>query len=175
ASMTNTITFQSASGDSSLSVLTWPATTTDIDNYTVMLDGADFFTFKNLGFERSGTNQTFSRIVSLQNNCDYNTFTNCLFSGPTGNTSSATTLNRTSVAILTPENDYNTYTNNRFIGNGNAFWGEFTAVAPKSIGTVISNNQINVFYTGIFITAETAPVISQNYVSRTNSAATAAF
>src|SRR5690606_10517105 len=115
------------SGDSSLTTLTWPATSTDINNYTIMMDGADFFTFRNFGLERSGTNETYSRIVSVQNGCDYNTFTNCLFSGPTGSTSTTTTINRTSVTYLSSKNDYNQFTNNYFLGNSNAFWGEFTA------------------------------------------------
>ncbi len=175
ASLVNTITFESASGDSSLTTLSWSATSTDINNYTVMMDGADFFTFKNFGLARIGTNETFSRIVSIQNGCDNNTFTNCLFSGPTGNTSTLTTINRTSVTFLSSKNDNNKYTNNYFVGNGNAFWGEFTAGAPKSIGTEIINNRMAVFYAGVFITNEIAPVIYKNYVTRTNPAATTVF
>jgi trimeric autotransporter adhesin len=176
SSSVNSITFESASGDSSLSVLSWAASTSSSDpNYTLQLDGADYITFRKITIERSGTNQTYSRTIEIFNGSDNITFSNNILAGPTGNTSTGTTINRTTVAYLSSKNDFNTYTNNYFLGNSNGIWAEFTASDPKSMATMITDNRFENYYTSIFITAQTAPVISSNYITRSNPSATNTF
>jgi PKD repeat protein len=175
SSSVNRITFESASGDSTQSVLSFGASSATAFNYVIQLNGADYFTFRSMTISRIGTNQTYSRVVEILSESDYNIFTNNVLAGPTGSTSTTTTLNRTTVAYLSSKNDYNTFTNNYFYGNSNGIWSEFTVSAPKSMVTTISNNRFENYYTGIFITAQVAPVITNNYLTRTNSSATSAY
>jgi len=175
SSSVNRITFESVSGDSTQSVLSFGASSGSAFNYVVQMDGADYFTFRNMTISRIGTNQTYSRVIEILNESDYNIFANNVLAGPTGSTSTTTILNRTTVAYLSSKNDYNSFTNNYFLGNSNGMWAEFTTTAPKSMVTTINENRFENYYTGIFITAQVAPVITNNYLTRTNPAATSAY
>ncbi|RLD46761.1 MAG: hypothetical protein DRI86_02275 [Bacteroidetes bacterium] len=62
ASATNTITFQSASGDSSDVILAFDATGT-VDNYVVKLNGTSYVNFKNMTFEAQDAN--YARVFVL--------------------------------------------------------------------------------------------------------------
>ena len=73
ASETNTITFQSVSGDSTDVILSYAATV-EGDNYTLKLDGADYITFKNITLEATGTE--YARLIEIGSKANYNTFSN---------------------------------------------------------------------------------------------------
>jgi hypothetical protein len=84
SSATNTITFQSATADSSAVTLTYDATGT-VDNYVVKLNGTAYITFKNMTIEAQDT--TYARAivitdgahdVSLLNNVIKTTYTTML-------------------------------------------------------------------------------------------------
>jgi trimeric autotransporter adhesin len=175
SSLTNTITFQSASGDSTLSVLSWPASTLGTDpNYTLYFDGASCFTFKNMSIERSGTNQTYSRVIEFAGGGGNNIFMNNILAGPTGSTSTATTQNRTTVFSLPSKCEHNRFENNWFRGNSNGFWYE-GVVNNRSLGTTVINNRFENYWTSIYLINQVAPVVIGNEVTRSNPAATNTF
>jgi gliding motility-associated-like protein len=74
----NTITFQSANGVAGSVNLTFDATTSA--NYTLKLDSARRFIFKNLTI--TGTNTSFGRVVELANTASYDSIVNCIIAAP---------------------------------------------------------------------------------------------
>ena len=77
-SSTNTITFQSATGDSTDVVLTY-ASTDQNNNYTLKLDSADYVTFKSMTFQATGT--SYARIIHLSKGSSYVVFSHNRFVG----------------------------------------------------------------------------------------------
>jgi parallel beta-helix repeat protein len=73
ASDVNTITFQSASGDSTDVILTYESSD-EINNYTLKLDGADFIIFKDITLAATGAN--YARVVEIGLRANSNTFSN---------------------------------------------------------------------------------------------------
>ncbi|MEX0968201.1 MAG: PKD domain-containing protein [Bacteroidia bacterium] len=80
ASSTNTITFKSAGGDSTACVLRHASSAFTSDDYVLMLNGADYITFQQIGFERTGTNAN-STVIQLTGDADYNKFIRCWMQG----------------------------------------------------------------------------------------------
>ena len=135
ASATNTITFQSLSGDSTKAILTFPSQLNQINGYTVYLNGAKYITFKNLTITSSGDN-AYSNIISLNNNANYNNFLNCRLIG----VSNATSGNQSIVYTLNGDNSFNVFRNN-LIRNG--YYGVFIEGSGKgqnSTGNIIDGN-----------------------------------
>lgn len=79
SSLSNTITFQSSTGDSSDVQLNF-APTSSLTNYTVKLNGVDNIKFKNLGFKSSGT--SYSRVFEFANDANRVEISNCAIEGP---------------------------------------------------------------------------------------------
>jgi hypothetical protein len=77
-SAVNTVTFKSDNGVASSVNLTFDATTSA--NYTLKLDSARYFIFKDLTI--SGTNTSFGRVVELANSASYDSIVNCLVNAP---------------------------------------------------------------------------------------------
>ncbi|MCK5788566.1 MAG: hypothetical protein KAH32_06185, partial [Chlamydiia bacterium] len=71
-----TITFQSASGDSSDVIITDSTTTYGSDTYVILLDDADYFTFNQLTIYPRGMN--YGVGIELINEANNNTITNCV-------------------------------------------------------------------------------------------------
>ncbi|MCC6722773.1 MAG: PKD domain-containing protein [Bacteroidia bacterium] len=80
ASYTNRITFKSAGGDSSKCILKYASSTTSATDYVLLLNGADYVTFQEIGFERTGS-ATYSTVVQIMNDADNNKFLRCLMKG----------------------------------------------------------------------------------------------
>ena len=78
ASASNTITFRSASGDSTRVILQYPA---GYLNYVIWLHGADFITFK--GMTLKNTNYNYQIVAGITNNANNNTFKNNIIEGST--------------------------------------------------------------------------------------------
>ena len=112
ASATNTITFQSASGDSTDVILQHAASTSSTNNYTLLLDDADYIIFKDLTIKRTGTSQYYGTVIELANNADYNKFMNCQILGYNYSSNSYSNY-RCLVYNYTSTNcDYNEFHNN---------------------------------------------------------------
>jgi parallel beta-helix repeat protein len=74
---TNTVTFQSESGDSTGVILTWSATSDR--NYTMQLFGADWFRVRKMTLR--ATNNTYGRVLELGYNAHYNVIENNILQG----------------------------------------------------------------------------------------------
>ena len=62
----------------------------DVDlnmDYTMLIDGGDFYTFKNITFKNTNRSLSSTSAVRIKNEADYLTFTNCVFEIPTNATS----------------------------------------------------------------------------------------
>jgi len=77
-SETNTVTFQSYSGDAGDVIVTDSYT---YANYVALFNGADYVTFKNMTFDRSATGSSKSRLIEIRSGTDYITFDSCVFKG----------------------------------------------------------------------------------------------
>ena len=93
----NTVTFQSESGDSSQVILTF-SSSLSADNFTLRLDGADWFIFKNLTIE--ATNPSYGRAVELRNEATNNRFEYCELRGNNANSTS-----EYHAIVFSPDND----------------------------------------------------------------------
>ncbi len=90
SSATNTITFQSAAGDSSLVSLKYNANTL-ADNYVVDLDGTSYITFKNMTFEAEDT--IFSNVFVLENTVHNFAVENSVVKATVPSTANGNTMN----------------------------------------------------------------------------------
>ena len=73
ASATNTITFQSNSGDSSTVTLQYQSPTSS-PNYTFFLDGADYIRLKNMTFK--ALDSTWAKVIAFENGATNNVISN---------------------------------------------------------------------------------------------------
>ncbi|MCF8297277.1 MAG: hypothetical protein K9J13_07025, partial [Saprospiraceae bacterium] len=161
-SSTNTITFQSASGDSTDVNLTY-APTTSTTNWTVRLNGVSHITFKNLTLSSTGV--TYGRVVEFINGADTNVFTNNQIIAPVGTSSSFAGFY-----------SYTGYSNDNLIQNNrivNGYYGMYIrgqSTTNLASGWRILNNIFEDQYTyGIYTYYLDAPVISGNTINATTS------
>lgn len=80
ASAAKTITFRSAGGDFTRCALQNPSSTSSTDDFVLNLNGCDFVTFEEIGFERTGTN-TYCTVVQITNDADNNKLISCRMKG----------------------------------------------------------------------------------------------
>jgi len=166
-SSTNRILFQSLNADSASVTLTFPSSATMTNNYTLRLNGADYVTFSQLTFARSGT-ATYSTIVELDSAAENTTFSHNRFLGATGLTAINTDGSRS--CIFSPATSSHTNfvaVGNYFKNNANGIWinGDPLAFAT---GALITNNVFENFYVGIFLLNQDGPVITGNILTRNN-------
>ena len=84
-SETNTITFQSYSGNAGDVIVTDSYYNAQ---YVVLFNGADYVTFKNMTFDRSTTGSNKTKLIEIRSGTDYITFDNCVFKGYNHNSGS---------------------------------------------------------------------------------------
>ena len=82
-SETNTVTFQSYSGDAETVIVTDSYSNA---TYVTRFTGADYVTFKNITFDRSTTGTNRTRLIEIRSGTDYITFDSCVFKGYNTNT-----------------------------------------------------------------------------------------
>lgn len=133
ASATNTITFQSASGDSTNVILTY-ASTDENSNYTLKLDSADYITFKEITLQATGA--TYARIVELDHGACNNNFSNSkILSNYIHSNSSGTGI------YLTELSDGDTISNNIIqLPAGGTGINLYFCFRPSPDTSLISNN-----------------------------------
>jgi len=161
----NTITFQSSSGDST-SVLLSHASGYN-QNYTVWIKGADYLTFKNMGFE--ATNNTYGRVILISGGSTNLRFENNRFLGVnTGSTySSRAVIYDMDVSL----NDDSSYFINNLIENGSyGIHYEGLSSYDMDYGLTITGNElINQSRKGIEVNFYKDVVIRNNRIE-TNTA-----
>jgi hypothetical protein len=162
----DSIVFQSSSGDSSLVTLIYTAASST-DNFTVKLDGADHFTFRNMKIEAAGS--TFARCIELTNGANFNRFENNILKGfPTTNTA----INQAVIYSGSTKDEYNTI-NNNIIEDGayGIYLTGLSSDCEKSLehGTRIYENEIyNANRGSVFLQNQYAPEIESNETTTTS-------
>lgn len=163
ASATNTVTFQSESGDSTVCVINTSSQGSG-DNHIILLDGADYVTFKGMTIRNNNT--SYGRLVEYRNNSEHNTFQSCVFEGI------VTTSTSTNLALIfssSLKDDDNHFVNNVFKNGsyGLYFYGDGTN--SLDAGTVVTGNLFeNQYYTGIHLYYQDAPLVSENTIITTS-------
>ena len=151
-SAANTITFQSASGDSSKAVLTYPASNVATSNYTMEIDSCPYITLKKISILRSGGSSYVrdANCLATLNGAHNIQVLNCqiiTYGGGTNN------------VIMSGDDSLNVFKNNLMTGIVN-----ISGNAPDMLisGNVISSGGFNIF--------ATAPdmVVSGNNISGGN-------
>ncbi|MBL4656961.1 MAG: hypothetical protein JKX73_03095, partial [Flavobacteriales bacterium] len=151
---TNTVTFQSESGDSSLLILT--STPTSTDNYTVRYNGCDYVTFHQMTIRAIGS--TYATAIAIQNSSINCKVTNCELEGST------TTSTSTNLAVIYEGSGTNT--NSNFIDNHvvNGSYGIY--FSGTTFGLVISDNEFeNQYYKGMYLYQMNAVKVHSNLVT----------
>lgn len=156
-SATNTITFQSQNGDSSLVKLTYSSV--NLNNYVVKLDTQSYVTFLDMTFEATGV--SYGIVFEITGGSHYNRILNCrLISNAGGTTSYFKSLIYSSTASA---DNYNEFRNNLMENGANGFT-YYGAFAAYDTGTVIDNNEIYCFGSGITLIYQNAPQITRNII-----------
>lgn len=167
ASATNTITFQSETGDSSTVILNTPSVDSTLaNNYLIRLNGTDYLTLKQMTLSRSGISAN-ARILDYTNVASFNIITNCHLLG----VNNGITFNSLGALVYssggTPFNDsMNTFSNNLFENGSIGLY--FNGVGTLSLenGTSVTNNRfINQYAFALQLAYEQAPVITGNYIT----------
>jgi len=167
SSAVNTITFRSASNDSTKVKLQYAATTST-NYYTLQLDSADYITFKGMTIKAAGS--TYGRVVELINNATYNTLSNNIIEMPV-----TTSSYFYGIYDYGSASAYNKYLNNKILNGyyGIYNYGTSTAVLKKKI-EITSNKILNFYYYGIYSYYQDSVKIIGNEIS-SNSASTSIY
>ncbi|MCX6352571.1 MAG: hypothetical protein NTX03_12050 [Bacteroidetes bacterium] len=149
ASSTNTITFQSTSGDSSKVSLQFPSLSgNSFNNYVINFQGGDWFTFKKMGIKRSGSALTYGALILMIGQANNNTITNCMLIGPKiGSTASGNEIvdcgyDPISGSTTGTDCNFNTVSNNYVKYGSTVFWF-YTGGSGYQTGNVISGNIVD--------------------------------
>ncbi len=162
-SETNTVTFQSQSGDSTTVILQFDDTEY-ANNYVLKIDGADFVTFKNLTFKAFG-DDLYGTAIKLAGHCHDITFTNNEFYGIDANDAHASKIIFRASLEESKANSYNiTINNNRFHKGGYAIYLQGDNTVYLSGSYISGNTFVETGYTGVFCNHNYAPVITYNTI-----------
>ncbi len=158
ASAINTITFQSATNDSTTVILNRISQSTS--NWIVKLNGADFITFKNIKFAPSDS--LYSVAVIFANGATNNKLIGNIFQGYSGAAASQSLVN---IEGGTNPNTRNTIQKNLFTKGSTAISLKGLALI-KLKNTIIKNNVINnSFVYGIYNQYVDSTIIDSNTVN----------
>ncbi len=167
ASATNTITFQSETGDSSSVILNTPSVDSTLaNNYLIRLNGTDYLTLKQMTLSRSGISSN-ARILDYTNVASFNIIMNCHLLG----VNNGITTNSLGALVYssggTPFNDsMNTFSDNLFENGSIGIY--FNGVGTLSLenGTSLTGNQfVNQFAFAMQLAYEQAPLITNNFIT----------
>jgi MAM domain, meprin/A5/mu/Secretion system C-terminal sorting domain/Right handed beta helix region len=161
SSSTNTITFQSETGDSSDVMITYAASS--INNYIIQLDSAEYVTFQNVSFE--STNASYGSVIELKGTATHNTISNCriLSNGTSGNNkciySKASNVN------------YNTFSNNYMKYGYSGIYLHSVSTVSIAYGNQIINNTIDsIYYYGMYLYGQDSVKVKNNSITNSNGA-----
>ncbi|MEM9823357.1 MAG: right-handed parallel beta-helix repeat-containing protein, partial [Bacteroidota bacterium] len=156
----NTVQFQSESGDSSQVQLTFSASSSE--NYTLLLDGADWFSFKNMTIE--ATNTTYGRVVALSNGAEHNRIENCALKG----VNVPSTDSRYSIVFSSGNNapdEYNVFKNNYLLYGSYGFYLFGNGQSLLERGNIIEGNRLdNTYFIGLFLNFQDAIQVMDNAI-----------
>lgn len=162
-SAANTVTFQSESGDPTLVVVDYLATSA-ADNYVVRLDGADYFHFNNITFQNSGP--TFAHVLEVYGGASYNSW-----SGNIIRSAFAVSTTSTNAALVYSDagnslDSMNVFDGNTFENGSYAIYWYGDGTSNLEEGNIITNNNfVNFYYRGLHIYYQNNLEISNNVVT----------
>lgn len=162
-SATNTVTFESASGDSSQVVLSSPSSSLATNNYVINLNGADFLTFKKMTITRTGTNQ-YARVINYGGGAHNNRFLNNRIIGVQATNAGNPPSSDKIVVYSAGDNDTSNWFMNNVVKFGEcSFWLNGVSSVSLERGLIISGNQIDSgVYAAIYNRYMDAPVYNNN-------------
>ena len=163
ASPTSTITFQSATNDSSAVRIKY-SSTASTDNWVIKFDGASYITFKKITIMNNGS--YYGRSFEFDHSCSHNSILNCHLKVVTPGNGNINNINFESYT-----HNYNHIENN-FIENGNygiRLYGLSTSVHDS--GNIIRNNKFTGFsYRAVDLYFQENVIVDNNQMSNnTNS------
>lgn len=158
-----TVTFQSENGDSTSVIITYPSSTTNINNFALKLNNTDYLIFKKITLERSGSN-SYSQIVDISGGATYNKFQNCKF---VGNTASSSAIYSALVGSNSNADDsYNEFISNLFEGGSYGLYYLGRGSTMLDFGLVINNNIFNnQYYRAMHLSSQSSPQITGNQIN----------
>lgn len=170
ASAVNYIVFQSAALDSTSVVITFPASTTTINNYVLRLNGASYTTFRYLTFERTGTSD-YSQVIDIINGSQYIQF---YHNRIVGTTASIPASYKSLVHGPNASSQSNiVFDGNRMENGSYGIWllGISQLICCIDVGNVIKNNHlINQYHCGIMLSYNSGPQIINNTIEGVSAA-----
>lgn len=157
-SATNTITFESETGNKNDVIIQYEALGT-ADNFTMKLDGCKNIILKNLTIKSLGT--TYGRVIELANGANYNTIENCNIEMQASTSSTVSGIYNASSTF----EHHNVIKNNEFNGGyyGVYFYG---ASATKEVANVFENNIFkNFYYYAMYLYYQDSIIVNRNLVT----------
>ncbi len=164
ASDTSTITFQSENLDSASVTITWPASASMANNFTLMCNGASYTTFQHLTIERSETGE-FAQVIDITNGSHFLTFYQNRITAPVATTAA---LYKTVVyAQNSSSGSHLTFERNTFENGSNGIWlqGISGSICCLDQGNkVLYNHFSQQLNTALYMQALRGPLVIGNVI-----------
>ncbi len=156
----DTITFQSATGDSTSVILTYKADT--LNNYTLKLNGINRFVFKQITIQSEDT--TYGRVVEIGNGACNNLVQNCIISGDISDED-----NNYQALVYFPADNAsrdtsNTIQGNRFVNGSYGIYLDGGNNSKETFNTISGNYFINQSAYGIYADYQKNLLIKKNTI-----------
>jgi hypothetical protein len=166
ASSVNTITFDGGTGNASTRILRY--NTSNLNDYVLRLNGADYFRFTNMTIRSTGS--LYGYVVHLTNAADHNHFTECNIEAPPTSTSAYAI--GILIGALSSYTSYGNWANHTLIENcnitggyyGARFNGSSSTSTTLSVNNRFLNNSVTGWhYYGIYTYYQVAMQLNGNY------------
>jgi len=156
-SATNTLTFESASGNKNDVIFQYSSTGT-ADNFVLKLDASKYVKVKNISFKALGS--TYGRVAELANSASYNTIEGCLLEMPV-----TTSSNYAGIYTASTIEQYNAFRNNTILNGYYGIYNYGTSTSVLEKGNIIEGNTVSGFYYyGIYSYYQDSVTINGNIV-----------
>ncbi len=158
-SANDTVVFQSETGNANDVIITYASS--QLNNYILLLDSAEYIYFKNLSFEAA--NASYASIIELEGTAKYNTIDSCNL------LSTGTSSNNKAIYTTSSNVTYNTISNNYIKYGYTGIYLYTGSTALRAKGNTINNNTIDsVYYYGIYMYGQDSCIIKNNYITNSN-------
>lgn len=136
----------------------------DINNYVLRLDGAQYFTIRDVTIQSTGAGFTYTKVVDITGNASNNKITHNHLIGKT-----TTSQGNDRQAVIASSSDFNNndneITNNTITNGSHGIYVCGMAFNNLESGIYIFNNRIeNPWFTGIHLQNQDAPIAKGNYI-----------
>ncbi|MFC1731204.1 right-handed parallel beta-helix repeat-containing protein, partial [candidate division KSB1 bacterium] len=156
-SAVNTVTFTSATGDSTDVVLNYTSTSSSV-NFVVRFNGSSFIRFTNMTIHSNST--SYPGLVELQNGASYNEVSHCVLESAQNSTSYAR-----GVYNYGPSNRGNYFNNNRIL---NCYYGVYAyggGTTSLQESNIYEGNEITgYYYYGMYLYYQDSVIVTGNYI-----------